>query len=500
MLARIRNHLSLKWNLSLASIPSENPFSLSPIFFACVLVFFHHAWGRGFFHDGYLYAALGKNAAVGGHWLVPYLSESQYRIFAEHPPFIFALEGIFFKIFGHNFLQARLFSGLWGLGCIMALSFFLKKEGRVSWGFLAGLFFVSLPFFLKKVRFPNLDIPLTFFSSLSLYFYYHALNFRIKAFRFWILSGVFFGFALLCKGPPALFVPLTIFLHLAFTQKLGETLKLPVPWLAFGLGLFIFSLWPILLTLNGRFDVFELWIQKQFFNTIVSARGKENFEPFAYVVHLLKYSAPWLIAVFFACFKFFKKKPLDPLFLLFFCWILSVLVPLSLMKWKYSHYILPLYPALAALAALPFENISLLAFRKITLIFRWLVVCATLIFLIFPIGTEERRNPELFKLVDILNHRKIRPKNWIVVEDAYEYWATCNLSSYLFDASPQNISAESVPSLINNKGSDGYLLFLKTQVEAGWNEKTRNSFQMTFQKVIEFPNKGFTVYSDMSLD
>ena len=56
------------------------------------------------------------------------------------------------------------------------------------------------------------------------------------------------------------------------------------------------------------------------------------------------------------------------------------------------------------------------------------------------------------------------------------------------------------PSLINNKGSDGYLLFLKTQVEAGWNEKTRNSFQMTFQKVIEFPNKDFTVYSDMSLD
>ncbi len=54
----------------------------SPHFFfvlaSMVILYFQHLGTKGFFHDGYLYANLGKNAYQMGRWLIPFHSETQY--------------------------------------------------------------------------------------------------------------------------------------------------------------------------------------------------------------------------------------------------------------------------------------------------------------------------------------------------------------------------------------------------------------------------------------
>lgn len=47
-----------------------------------VLVF-NQSWVPGMFHDGTLYSALGKNAALYGHWLVPKMSDTYYSQFFD---------------------------------------------------------------------------------------------------------------------------------------------------------------------------------------------------------------------------------------------------------------------------------------------------------------------------------------------------------------------------------------------------------------------------------
>ena len=81
-----------------------------PLFFLAIVVYAQQAWVSGFFHDGYLYASLGKNAAIKDFWLIPHYTEQIYSRFSHHLPFIFILEGIFFKIFGASNTTARLFS------------------------------------------------------------------------------------------------------------------------------------------------------------------------------------------------------------------------------------------------------------------------------------------------------------------------------------------------------------------------------------------------------
>jgi len=70
---------------------------------------------------------------------------------------------------------------------------------------------------MKKVRFPGMDMPLMLFTLMSIMFYYRAYVENLK--KYWLGCGIFFGLALLTKGPMALFIPLAILLHLLWTRK-----------------------------------------------------------------------------------------------------------------------------------------------------------------------------------------------------------------------------------------------------------------------------------------
>ncbi|OFZ16546.1 MAG: hypothetical protein A2X86_12175 [Bdellovibrionales bacterium GWA2_49_15] len=422
-------------DLKTREIPFFSPLAI--ILLLGAVLYLQHVYVPGFFHDGYLYAALGKHAALKGHWLVPFMSETEYSKFAEHPPFFFMVEGVFFSLFGPSFLTARLFAGLWGLLLLWSTFKLAKRFYDENFAFVATFLLALMPFLIKKVRFPNLDIPLSFCFVLCFYYFLRIIETRRNA--HYLKFSFFLGLALLLKGIPAAFILLAIFIFVLLEKNLRGFLIDGKAWAAILLSFVLFALWPIALWINGDFSIFQQWFERQFFSTIMKARGQQEFEFFSYFTHLLKYSGPWLIL---GCLGIIRRpyNRATKLSMIAFC---SMLFCLSLMKWKYSHYLLPVYPALCIVATTflyPFVKEKILLYKNGVFL---LVIAGALTFAIFPIGAQSDRDRSLIEMTQALP-RLAKSRDFILVDNAYEYWAWANYLSFVYDANPRMTSAMDV--------------------------------------------------------
>jgi 4-amino-4-deoxy-L-arabinose transferase-like glycosyltransferase len=113
------------------------------------------------FFDGGIYATLARNLAEGrGTMWAPYLSDTLFPTFAEHPPLMFWLQAIGFALFGDSIAVEKGFSFLTFIVCAVLLFQIWKRlnkddvlvqaafpfglmlaliAGRVNWGFANGL-------------------------------------------------------------------------------------------------------------------------------------------------------------------------------------------------------------------------------------------------------------------------------------------------------------------------------------------------------------------------
>jgi 4-amino-4-deoxy-L-arabinose transferase-like glycosyltransferase len=409
------------------------------ILFLSIVLFAQMSWVPGFFHDGYLYAALGKNAAELGSWLVPFQSNTQYPEFNQHPPFIFMIEGLFFKLFGSGYTQARVFSALWGVGVVSLVFCYLRKWGKAQWGFGAAIALTVMPYILKKIRFPNLDFPLMFFTCACLFSYFDWFAHK-KSGKSWLLIGAFWGGALLTKGIIAFIIPFVIVVHLIVEKKLLSTLK---DFWAYGgvlVGLILFSLWPLGLMMSGNFEIFTSYLDVQLFGTVVKARGGQESGIFAYVVHLFTYEALFTLCAIVGLWV--KRKSFDSLHRFGLIWFLAMIIPLSFIKFKYSHYILPLYPALAILTAWFFDGLEMKSFNRTLGFTRFLAMSAAVVLLVFPITSEGRRDRILVKTSELLKGNGEMPSTWVSVGESYPYWSLSGYASFNHSADPQKLSVK----------------------------------------------------------
>lgn len=486
-------------DIRIKSTRESEVYNLKYIFFAALVVFCQHAWVQGFFHDGYLYASFGKNAAELGKWLVPFQSNAQFPRFDQHPPLVFILEGLFFKLFGSGVTSARLFGALWGVLAVVVTSLFLKRQGNSPWAFFTGMIFILMPSFIKKVRYPNMDVPLTFVFLLSFICYYLAfLRGRKNQNNIlpWILAGTFWGVSLLMKGPPGMVILFGVALHLLLTGEFLREIKKPGVWTGLLTGAAVFSIWPLLLYLDGQYDIFESYISKQVFNTMVDSRGTDReYDLFAYLVHLVKYSPLWMLLAVLGLVQFTRNGNKDPLYLLFLSWFLGILIPFSLMHWKYSHYIIPIYPAFAALAAYPLCRPLFVNQQRISYIFRNLLLAGTLIVLIFPLTIESNRDRELTQVANLLEKIPHPPKTWIVVGDVYDYWAMGPFSSYLYGADPYAksiVDFEEYLKEISDQRKDAVILISRKSF-LDLKSKNPQKIEERFHPLIYFPKKDMIV-------
>ncbi|MCR9204656.1 MAG: glycosyltransferase family 39 protein, partial [Halobacteriovoraceae bacterium] len=302
----------------------------------CLVLYFQNSWVPGMFHDGYLYIAFGKNAAEKGHWLVPFLSETEYPKFDQHPPLYFILEGIWFKIFNFSWTSARVYGLLWMLAAALAFFHLLRRKMGERLALTSSIVLLLMPSLLKKARFPNLDFPLLLFSILIFLSLFNIKKERPE--KTWLFIGLIGGLALLIKGAGALFILGIVGLFLLLSKEDREQLKTPWPYIGLVLSFALFALWPLALKQRGEFRVFEGYMSGQVFGSLIKGRNLKEIDYFLYFKHLLKTTLPFILLGLWK-YKSFKEKE-TRLFLLASIWLGLPLIVFSFMKVKFSNYLI----------------------------------------------------------------------------------------------------------------------------------------------------------------
>ncbi|MCO4755774.1 MAG: glycosyltransferase family 39 protein [Bacteriovoracaceae bacterium] len=443
-----------------------------------------NSWVEGMFYDGHLYAAFGKNAAEKGHWLVPHLIDSAYPQFSQHPPFVFILEGIFFKIFGVSVVSARMFVSLFVL---LTLGFIFKssKDERDKTFALIGAFlFIIIPPLLKKSRFPNMDIPLMLFVFGALYKYYKAQLYLTKI--NWVYCGIYFGLALLSKGAMGLLVPAGIGFHLIFSKR-WKNLLMPGFWGAFCLGLGIFSLWPLSLMSAGKYHIFQEYLGYVF------GLGKGEYatdfhSPFyTYPLFLIKQTPHLLIPFCYGLYRWLKKKECNDFVIFSYACFFGMMTLLTFSSVKVSNYLLPLYPFYAICAAwglLPLIEKYSSKFKMTVFV---LAFAAPLVLLIFPLTNKSRRDQPLYKSLDVLSraNKVSSVKNWNIVQGVYPFWNVANWVGWKGLGNAYSIDdAKFLESIKSNDSSHAWLLSLKRFEEMNDKENFIQLYRSEKEKLV----------------
>jgi 4-amino-4-deoxy-L-arabinose transferase-like glycosyltransferase len=168
----------------------------------------------GMFMDGVLYASVSNNLAqgYGSMWFLKFsdLGFAGNPTFHEHPPLVFWLQALFFKVFGNGMYVERAYSLLTALitACLMYKSWKLIHKGepkiaQLSW--ISIFMWMLIPVSFWSYQNNVMENTMGIFIMLSFYFTLKALHFEHKVYLNLIFAGIFIFLASFSKGVPGLF-------------------------------------------------------------------------------------------------------------------------------------------------------------------------------------------------------------------------------------------------------------------------------------------------------
>ena len=166
----------------------------------------------GMFLDGLMYATISRNLAAGlGTWWKPHFSETLYgEFFADHPPLVFWVESIFFRMFGDHYLVEAFYSLCTAVAAGVLIVLLWRRLtanypelARLAW--LPVFFWLSIPQILWIYSNNMLENTLTVFMLLSVMFLVKASFGDRPVMLYIVLGGIFSCAGVLSKGPLALF-------------------------------------------------------------------------------------------------------------------------------------------------------------------------------------------------------------------------------------------------------------------------------------------------------
>ncbi len=232
----------------------------------------------GMFMDGVLYTCVAKNLANGlGTFWNPIFSETWNKAgvstFHEHPPLIFGIQALFFKLLGTSIYVERFYSFLTACGTAYLihktwklLTFGEEHLGKLSW--LPILFWITIPVAFWSFQNNVQENTMGIFTLLAVYFSLKAIYKNQQLWFFLVLSGLFIFLASFSKGISGFFPIGVIGLYwlvskeISFLKMLGYT--------------FILILVPViiylLLSTNATaFESLSFYVEKRLLTRIDSA-------------------------------------------------------------------------------------------------------------------------------------------------------------------------------------------------------------------------------------
>ncbi len=195
---------------------TQNTYNTDKLISIIVLLFMFTAFleravQEGMFFDGITYASIARNLAIGkgSFW------ELYYRnswTFSEHPPLMFGIMSVFFKLFGDHFYTEKLYNlFIWVLTILLLIQFWKKLTGRNKHsGYeLLLLTWVIIPTVLWA--YPNclIDCTMALFDLAAVYLLFNAYTQKKYVVLSVIASAILLFCATLTKGPVGIF-PLAV--------------------------------------------------------------------------------------------------------------------------------------------------------------------------------------------------------------------------------------------------------------------------------------------------
>jgi len=169
----------------------------------------------GMFMDGLLYSVISKNLAEGkGTFWHPHLTKTFFNTFHEHPPLVFWIQSLFFRILGDHLLVERFYSFITAIitGYFIILiwkQIFRQENELANLSWLPFLFWIIIPLTYWSYKNNMLENTMGVFTITAVFILIKGLSLNKKIFFYLIITAflIFLGF--LCKGFVALF-PLTV--------------------------------------------------------------------------------------------------------------------------------------------------------------------------------------------------------------------------------------------------------------------------------------------------
>ncbi len=393
----------------------------------------------GMFMDGIQYAIVSKNLAFGkGTFWFPYLTDTWYKAgsiyFMEHPPLVYGIQAIFFKLFGSSIYTERIYSfttAIISAFLIIKLWKISVKTKNKDLAFIPVVLWIIIPVVFWTYQNNLQENTLSIFALLSII---NIILFtkNLKYINL-IFAGLFIFLSAMCKGIPGLF-PLTGFIayNIAFKNKLGKknTIKYSL------ILMLIIIVTFLLLMLN---DTANKSINFYIFKRLLFRIDQEpTVNNRFYILYRLISELLLPLSIVFVSFIIFKIKKItilitktDKQYFMFFLLIaLSASIPLIITKVQRGFYLIPAFPFFALALSFLIKNKYAGFFNKIiNNKHKYIITKYLSIFLfIFSVSFSVTKIGKISRNKDIINTvNKIGnniPKGSIITtsKDIYNNW------------------------------------------------------------------------------
>jgi len=436
------------------------------IFLLAVVLLFSNLWIGDLGLDSSAYATISRSILRTNDWIVPHYEHcKEYSDCWLHPPLFYWMTATSFKIFGVNEFAAKFISALLGVFTILLVYLIgYRVSNSYKIGFFSAFVLLTTQPFLDLGRKCQLDVPLTFFITLSILFLILAIQ---KNEKFFILLGISTGFAILTKGLPAISILGIVFLFFILNKDFKFFLSLKF-YLFVLFIILTLCIWVIPLIQVGEYKNFlnnyfasQIWRNIAGVEALNSGSFFEKAQGYLwYIVVLAKKYWPWFPFLVLSFYFGFKRLKENKMLLIFMLWIFIVLLGFSLGETKFYRYLAPVYPGSAILIGVTFgEKISEKLFKGILNFSLALLFILLLTTSIFPIYFGKISGPdktEIKKISPYIKSLTKRAEHISVYK--MDYWGAVAEFAFYVDRPIKKYDTEDAFALSLKKDSTfGYL-------------------------------------------
>jgi 4-amino-4-deoxy-L-arabinose transferase-like glycosyltransferase len=305
------------------------------------------------------YAEMAREMWTSGDWITTRLNGIKYF---EKPPLQTWMNALTFSLFGMGEWQARLWTGLCGLGGVLFTGYAGHRVFGARAGFYAAVVLGSSLFWVACGQINSLDMGLTGMMSITLcamLIAQHDGATPAEQRNWMLLCWTGMALAVLAKGLIGIVLPGAVLLiYSALSRDFAIWKRLHL-----GKGLLLFfavaTPWFVLVALKNPEQPHFFFIHEHWERFFLKTHHREG--PWYYFLLLLIPGLmPWLGLAPQALFNGAKRTPgavFQPKLLLL-VWVVFITFFFSYSSSKLPGYILPVYPALALLLAVYLEGAS----------------------------------------------------------------------------------------------------------------------------------------------